>query len=257
MLLQVLAGHRGEVRELRHRDVDLHDARAGLPALDVRDEVRRQLRGRDQVEEPDLRDARTSRRSGARSSVPSSSMTPWKRPPDVRILTSRARSSGSRRRRTPRSAGSSRRPRPSRPAGSPTSRGARRRRRRSSDAASRTRCPGSSGPAHVPMIPLTASIPFISSDSNQSSSRSVMLIVNSRVTSATPRTPSLRTFHAVRAVSSRSPIASDPARGGLCSSSGPRMSATPFSHASHSGSASASFFENCAIESYERSASSA
>ena len=84
-----------------------------------------------------------------------------------------------------------------------------------------------------------------------------MLIVNRRVTSPTPRTPSLRTFHAVLAVSIRSPTASEPARGGLCRSSGPRMSATPFSHASHSTSASASFFENCAIESRERSASSA
>ena len=78
-----------------------------------------------------------------------------------------------------------------------------------------------------------------------------MLIVNRRVTSPTPRTPSLRTFHAVFAVSIRSPIAIDPALGGLWSSSGPRMSATLFSHASHSGSASASFFENCAIESYD------
>ena len=116
--------------------------------------------------------------------------------------------------------------------------------------------PGSMGPAHVPMMPLTASIPLIASDSNQSFNRSVMLIENKRVTSATPRTPSLRTFHAVFAVSIRSPSAIEPALGGLWSSSGPRMSATPCSQSSHSGIASASFLENCAIESYERSASS-
>ena len=109
--------------------------------------------------------------------------------------------------------------------------------------------PGSSGPAHVPITPFTVSIALIASDSNQSSSRSVTLIVNRRVTSATPRVPSLRIFHADCALATRSPIASEPSFGGTCSSSGPRTSATPFSHASHFGSVSASFFENCAIES--------
>ncbi len=109
--------------------------------------------------------------------------------------------------------------------------------------------PGSSGPAHVPITPLTASIALIASDSNQSFNRSVMLMVNRRVTSATPRTPSLRIFHAAFALSIRSPTASEPAFGGTCSSSGPRTSATPFSQSSHSSSVSASFFENCAIES--------
>ena len=41
----------------------------------------------------------------------------------------------------------------------------------------------------------------------------------------------------------------DPRCGGTLSSSGPSTSLTPFIHASHFGSVSASFFENCAIES--------
>ena len=109
--------------------------------------------------------------------------------------------------------------------------------------------PGSSGPAHVPITPFTVSIALIASDSNQSSSRSVTLIVNSRVTSATPRWPSLRIFHAVCALGDQVAERSEPTFGGTCSSSGPSTSATPFSHASHFGSVSASFFENCAIES--------
>ena len=54
--------------------------------------------------------------------------------------------------------------------------------------------PGSYGPAQVPMTPLTASAPLICGDSNQSSSRSAMLIVISRVRSAMVRrsTPRLR-----------------------------------------------------------------
>ncbi len=93
------------------------------------------------------------------------------------------------------------------------------------------------------------SIPLIASDSNQSSSRSVTLIENRRVTSPTPRSPSLRIFHAVRTVSSRSPGLVDPTCGGTWIISGPSTSATPFIHASHFGSVSASFFENWAIDS--------
>ena len=74
-------------------------------------------------------------------------------------------------------------------------------------------------------------------------------MVNNRVTSATPRTPSLRIFHADCALAMRSPIAIEPTLGGTDSSSGPRTSETPFSHFSHSSSASASFFENWAMES--------
>ncbi len=84
-----------------------------------------------------------------------------------------------------------------------------------------------------------------------------MLIVNSLVTSPTPRTPSLRIFHAALALSIRSPNAIDPIFGGFCRSSGPSTSATSCSHASHCGSVSASFFENCAIESWLLAASSA
>jgi hypothetical protein len=41
----------------------------------------------------------------------------------------------------------------------------------------------------------------------------------------------------------------EPSGGGTCSSSGPITSATPDSQASHLGIVSASFFENCAIDS--------
>ena len=84
-----------------------------------------------------------------------------------------------------------------------------------------------------------------------------MLMVNSRVTSPTPRSPSLRMPHADCSVASRSMGCIDPTCGGLLSSSGPRTSATPLSHASHFGMVSASFFENCAIESWDFAASSA
>ena len=47
--------------------------------------------------------------------------------------------------------------------------------------------PADRGPAHVPMTPLTESTPRIASDSNSSSTRSAMLIVKSRVMSATAR----------------------------------------------------------------------
>ena len=101
----------------------------------------------------------------------------------------------------------------------------------------------------MPITPLTVSIALIASDSNQSFSRSVTLIVNRRVTSATPRWPRPRIFHAVWACGSRSPSLVDPTWGGTLNSSGPDTSETPFIHASHFGRVSASFFENCAIES--------
>ena len=47
--------------------------------------------------------------------------------------------------------------------------------------------PGASGPAHVPMMPFTACSPMNTSFSNHWRSRSVALIVNSRVMSATVR----------------------------------------------------------------------
>ncbi len=101
----------------------------------------------------------------------------------------------------------------------------------------------------MPITPLIVSIALIASDSNQSPSRSETLIVNSRVTSPTPREPSLRMCQAARAWSIRSPIFMEPMFGGVRSSSGPSTSATPASHASHFGSVSASFLENCAMES--------
>ena len=57
--------------------------------------------------------------------------------------------------------------------------------------------PGSSGPAQVPMIPLMVRAAFTCFDSNQSSSRSVTLMVKSRVTSPTPRTSRPCIFQAV------------------------------------------------------------
>ena len=56
--------------------------------------------------------------------------------------------------------------------------------------------PGASGPAQVPMMPLTAMKPFICGVSNHRSSRSVALIVNRRVMSATVCSSTcLRSFH--------------------------------------------------------------
>src|SRR4051795_10125316 len=65
--------------------------------------------------------------------------------------------------------------------------------------------PGSYGPAHVPITPLTAIAPFTCDDSNQSSSRSAMLIAISRATSPTVRTSSPRCRHASRNGRRRAP----------------------------------------------------
>ena len=116
--------------------------------------------------------------------------------------------------------------------------------------------PGSSGPAHCPITPSTIMIVFICSDSNHRSSRSEMLIENSRITSATPRVPRRRTCHAACACASRSPGESDPTRGGTWCSSGPITSVTPCSHASHRGSVSASRVENCDTDANVRCGSS-
>ena len=61
--------------------------------------------------------------------------------------------------------------------------------------------PGSQGPAQVPMTPLTAIGALTCHDSNQSSSRSAMLMVISRVTSAMVRTSRPLWRHARRRVS--------------------------------------------------------
>ena len=100
--------------------------------------------------------------------------------------------------------------------------------------------PGDRGPAHVPITPDTESTPSICGDSKKSSSRSATLIENSRVTSATPRTPRPLSFHASCACSSRSFGRVLPSRGGTAVSSGPRTSASPCSHSSQRSIASAS-----------------
>ena len=86
--------------------------------------------------------------------------------------------------------------------------------------------PGASGPAHVPMMPLTDMNPFICGVSNQRSSRSVALIVNSRVMSATVCSSTcLRSDHPSWNTSLMSPNRFDPRCGGVFISSGPMMSA--------------------------------
>ena len=106
-------------------------------------------------------------------------------------------------------------PRPCRLRGSPTSRAGRRRRRRSCGAPSRTRCRASAARPTCRSRRSPTSTPCICGDANHSSSRSAMLIVNRRVTSPTPRTPSLRSVHASRAWSTRSPGGASRARGGI------------------------------------------
>ena len=107
--------------------------------------------------------------------------------------------------------------------------------------------PGERGPAHVPITPLTDSTPCISGDSKKSSSRSAMLIVNSRVASATARVSSRRRDHASCSWSTRSAGRCDPRRGGTADSNGPNTEARPSNHASHFSIASASRRENWAI----------
>ena len=67
-----------------------------------------------------------------------------------------------------------------------------------------------------------------------------MLMVISRVTSATVRTDRPRSRQARRRVSARSPGRREPSLGGTVSSSGPSTSASPSSQASQRGMASAS-----------------
>ena len=94
--------------------------------------------------------------------------------------------------------------------------------------------PGASGPAHVPMIPLTAMKPFSTGDSNQRSSRSVALIVKSRVMSATVwGSISLRSCQPSCATSLMSPGFLDPRLGGVSIRSGPRMFAILPIHSSN------------------------
>ena len=117
--------------------------------------------------------------------------------------------------------------------------------------------PGSYGPAQVPITPLTASAPLTCGDSNQSSSRSAINIVISRVTSAIVRTSRLRWRQASRSVSARSRGVREPRFGGTVSISGPSTSARPASQASQRGIASASCFDHRETSSWLRLASSA
>ena len=116
--------------------------------------------------------------------------------------------------------------------------------------------PGAYGPAQVPITPLTASAPLTCGDSNQSSSRSAMLMLISRVMSATMRASTPRFFQTSLPRSARSDGEWLPMLGGTRVSSGPITSAMPASQAFHFGQASASFFDHRAISSYVRASSS-
>ena len=116
--------------------------------------------------------------------------------------------------------------------------------------------PGASGPDHVPMIPFTDCRPMNTSFSNQRRSRSVALIVNSRVMSATVCwSTSLRSCHASCATSLMSAAFLDPTCGGVSISSGPMMLAMRPIHASNLGHWSASCLENFAIDSWSLASS--
>ena len=83
-----------------------------------------------------------------------------------------------------------------------------------------------------------------------------MLIVISRVTSATVRTSTPRLRQTRRARSTRSPGAWEPTVGGTVSSSGPSTSASPVSHSFQASQARASLGDQRAICSRVRAGSS-
>ena len=83
-----------------------------------------------------------------------------------------------------------------------------------------------------------------------------MLMLISRVMSATLRVSTSRFVHTSLARSARSPGEWEPIVGGTRVSSGPMTSAMPASQAFHFGHASASFFDQRAISSYVRASSS-
>jgi hypothetical protein len=116
--------------------------------------------------------------------------------------------------------------------------------------------PGSQGPAQVPITPFTASAPFSWGDSNQSSSRSAMLIVISRVTSATVRASTPRLRHTSFASAATSDGACEPIVGGTVISRGAITSATPSSQAFQPSQARASLLDHFAICSRVRAGSS-
>ena len=77
-------GFGGEVGQFAQRQVDLHHAAAGLPVLDVGDEVVGQFGARNVVEEGDLRVQRGDDQRRARSRRRSRAPTPWTRPSRTR-----------------------------------------------------------------------------------------------------------------------------------------------------------------------------
>ena len=84
--------------------------------------------------------------------------------------------------------------------------------------------PGASGPAHVPMIPFTDMNPIIWGVSNHRSSRSVALIVNSRVMSPTVcSSMCLRSFQPSLPRSHSAFGFFEPTCGGVSIRIGPRM----------------------------------
>ena len=99
------------------------------------------------------------------------------------------------------------------------------------------------------MTPFTAMADFTWGDSNQSSSRSAMLMDMRRVTSPIVRTFMPRWRQARRKVSTRSAGRREPSFGGTVNSSGPSTSASPVSQASHCGMASASRLDHFTISS--------
>ena len=218
--LGIEAGLGGELGQPVDRDVDLHGAAAGLPALDRVDEVVGQLGAVDLVEERDLRVRRRDHDVGAQLLARLERHAAHATGRARRCARPARRCGPSRRSRAPRRA-ARRSPRPCRPRGSPTTRAARRPASPILWCAITYAVPGERGPAHVPITPLTDSTPCICGDANHSSSRSAMLDVNRRVTSPTPATPSRRSVHTSRAWSTRSRGRSDPSRGGIVSSNGP------------------------------------
>ena len=135
-------------------------------------------------------------------------------------------------------------PRPCRRAGSPTP-------RRWPPVWSRWWCsvtnavPALRGPPHVPITPETLSSPRIASDSNRSSTRSAMLVVNSRVRSNAARTSTLRSVRRSGRLLEQvaRPLASR-AWAGSRRAAGRRVDRGPASQRSQRSYASASTLEN-------------
>jgi hypothetical protein len=116
--------------------------------------------------------------------------------------------------------------------------------------------PGVRGPAHTPTTPVEARQPLSASSSNHSSSRSPTDIVISRNSSRTraPGMPAVRAAHAT--TPARSAGRRDPSAGGGRSSSGRTKDAARSSSSMNAGYASASRRERRAIDARARAGSS-